>query len=62
MTNKQISEREQKLIEIDDRIDSYIKGEMSFEEEKKFLSDCRVDVKLRERAYMVALLAKSLRQ
>lgn len=56
-----ISLQEQKLIEIDDRIDSYLKGEMSFEEEKKFLRDCRIDVKLRERAYMIALLAKSLK-
>lgn len=58
---ERITEQEQKLIEIDDRIDSYLRGEMSYEEEKKFLSDCGVDVKLRERAYMIALLAKALR-
>ena len=58
---EKITERERKLIEIDERIDSYLRGEMSYEEEKKFLADCRVDAKLRERAYIVALLAKSLR-
>ena len=51
---------EQQLIEIDERIDSYLRGQMTKEEESQFISDCDNNSELKERAYITALLAKSL--
>ena len=51
---------EQQLIEMDDRIDSYLKGQMTKEEEIQFLSDCKTDKELRERAHITALMIKAL--
>lgn len=48
-------------IEMQDRIDSYLKGQMSKEEESKFLEDCKTNSELKEMAYYTALLAKSLK-
>ena len=52
---------EQQLIEIDERIDSYLRGQMTKEEESQFISDCENNRELKERAYITALLAKSLK-
>ena len=51
---------EQELIKMDERIDSYLRGQMTKEEESQFISDCENDSILKERAYITALLAKSL--
>lgn len=53
---------EQRLIAMDERIDSYLRGQMTTEEEVDFIFDCKHDVVLRERAQMTALLAKSLKK
>ena len=55
-----ITVEEQGLIDMDDRIDSYLRGQMTKEEESQFLSDCKSNKELKERAYMTALLAKSI--
>ena len=52
---------EQQLIEMDDRIDAYLRGQMTEEEEHQFLSDCKENRELKERAYMTALLVKALK-
>ena len=52
---------EQQLVEMDDRIDAYLRGQMTKEEEHQFLSDCENNKELKERAYITALLAKSLK-
>ena len=57
-----LSTEEQRLIDMDDRIDSYLRGQMTKEEESQFISDCENNIELKERAYITALLAKSLRQ
>jgi hypothetical protein len=46
---------------MDERIDFYLRGQMTKEEESQFLSDCENDKELKERAYLTALLAKSLK-
>ena len=46
---------------MDERIDFYLRGQMTKEEESQFISDCEKNKELKERAYMTALLAKSLR-
>jgi hypothetical protein len=57
-----ITAEEQRLIEMDERIDSYLRGQMTYEEENQFLSECKENKELKERAYMIALLAKSLKK
>lgn len=52
---------EQELIKIDERIDSYLRGQMTKEEESQFISDCENNRELKERAYLTALLAKALK-
>jgi hypothetical protein len=52
----------QELIKMDERIDSYLRGQMTYEEENLFLSDCKENKELKERAYMTALLTKSLKK
>lgn len=49
------------LIAMDDRIDSYLRGQLSYEEEKTFLAECKTNPTLKERAYLTALLAKALK-
>lgn len=56
-----VTAEEQRLIDIDDRIDSYLRGQMTKEEESQFISDCENNRELKERAYITALLAKSLK-
>ena len=55
-----ITSEEQMLMEMDERIDSYLRGQMTKEEEGQFISDCENNRELKERAYITALLAKSL--
>lgn len=57
-----LSTEEQRLIDMDERIDSYLRGQMTKEEESQFISDCENDKELKERAYITALLAKSLKR
>lgn len=52
---------EEQLIKMDDRIDSYLRGQMTKEEESQFISDCKNDRELKERAYMTALLVKAIK-
>jgi hypothetical protein len=52
---------EQELIKMDERIDSYLKGQMTKEEESQFISDCENNRELKERAYMTALLVKAIK-
>ena len=52
---------EQELIKMDERIESYFMGQMTKEEESQFISDCENNIELKDRAYITALLAKSLR-
>ena len=52
---------EQELINMDERIDSYLRGQMTKEEESQFLSDCKNNRELKERAYMTALLVKAIK-
>ena len=53
---------EQESIQMDDRIDAYLRGQMTKEQEHQFLSDCKNNKELKERAYLTALLVKSLKQ
>lgn len=55
-----LTEEEQMLMEIDDRIDDYLKGRMLPEEELAFIQDCHADEELKHRAYTTALLVKAL--
>ena len=56
-----VTAEEQRLIDMDDRIDSYLRGQMTKEEESQFISDCENNRELKERAYLTALLVKSLK-
>jgi hypothetical protein len=46
---------------MDERIDSYLRGQMTKEEESQFISDCENTRELKERAYMTALLVKAIK-
>ena len=46
----------------EERIDKYIRGQMSQAEEEQFLADCKTDSVLREEAVMTAYLVKALKQ
>ena len=56
-----ITSEEQMLMEMDERIDSYLRGQMTKEEESQFISDCEKNKELKERAYMTALLVKAIK-
>lgn len=58
---KHISKEEQHLIDMDDRIDSYILGKMTPEEEESFIADCKSNPELKKRALFTAMLVKSLK-
>lgn len=45
-----------------DKIDRFLFGQMSFEEESLFLQECKTNSELREEATMIALLVKTLKQ
>lgn len=44
-----------------DKIDKFLFGQMSSEEEFSFLQECKTNSELREEAQMTALLVKALR-
>ena len=52
---------EQDNIKMDERIDAFLKGNMSMEEEHQFLLDLKTNKSLRERAHITALLATALK-
>lgn len=52
---------EQRFMAMDDRIDSYLRGQMTKEEESQFLSECKENIELKERAYLAALLFKAIK-
>ena len=56
-----ITAEEQRLIDMNDRIDSYLRGQMTKEEESQFLSDCNENTELKDRAIATAYLAKALK-
>lgn len=56
-----ITVEEQKAIDMDERIDSYLRGQMTKEEESQFISDCENNIELKERAYLTALLVKAIK-
>ena len=56
-----LSTEEQRLIDMDERIDSYLRGQMTKEEESQFISDCKNNSELKERAYLTALLIKTIK-
>jgi len=47
---------------VDKRIGSYLRDQMTKEEESQFISDCKENKELKERTYLTALLVKSLKQ
>lgn len=51
-----------KLLEEDDRIVAYLKGQMSAEEEQKFLEEVEHDPELKEKAITLARLVKGLKE
>ena len=57
-----ITTEERRFIDMDERIDSYLRGQMTKEEERQFISDCKNNRELKERAFITALLAKSLKK
>ena len=44
------------------QIDKFLFGQMSSEEESLFLQECKINSELREEAFMMALLVKTLKQ
>ena len=52
---------EQQLIDMDDRIDAYLRGQMTEKEEHQFMSDCVNNPELKERACLTAFLAKAFK-
>ena len=56
-----VTAKAKKLLAMDDRIDAYLKGQMTLYEERQFLNECKENKELRERAIMIALLAKALK-
>lgn len=46
----------------EERIDNYLRGLMTPEEETQFIADCKTDSALREEAVMTALLCKGLQK
>lgn len=61
LVDQQIKVQEEKKYLNQDRIDNYLKGRLSENEEIEFLGDLMLDEELREQAYLTALLTKSLK-
>lgn len=59
---KDINNIDPKLLEEDDRIVAYLKGQMSSEEEQQFLNELEDDPELKEKAIVTARLVKGLKQ
>ena len=57
-----INKIENRLLEEDDRIESYLKGQMSGEEEQSFLQELAEKPDLKERAIIMARLIKGLKE
>ena len=51
-----------KLLEEDDRIEAYLKGQMSAEEEQKFMKELNDNPELKQKAIVTARLVKGLKQ
>lgn len=60
--NIDINNIDPKLLEEDDRIVAYLKGQMSAEEEQKFLEKVEHDPELKEKAVTLARLVKGLKE
>ena len=56
-----INNIDSRLLEEDDRIASYLKGQMSGEEEQAFLQELEENPDLKERAIIMARLVKGLK-
>ena len=59
---KDIYNIDPRLLEEDDRIDSYLKGKMSEEEERQFIKDLEENPDLKEKAILTARLVRGLKQ
>lgn len=59
---KDINNIDPKLLEEDDRIVAYLKGQMSSEEEQQFLNELEDNPELKEKAIVTARLVKGLKQ
>ena len=57
-----INNIDSRLLEEDDRIASYLKGQMSGEEEQAFLQELEENPDLKERAIIMARLVKGLKE
>ena len=53
---------EERLMEMDDRIDKYIRGELTEEESAQFIKDCKSNPELKERAIAIAYLVKAIKK
>lgn len=60
--NKDINNIDPKLLEEDDRIVAYLKGQMTVEEELQFMKELEDNSDLKEKAIMTARLVKGLKQ
>ena len=60
--NIDINDIDTKLLEEDDRIVTYLKGQMSTEEEQAFLKDLENNPELKEKAITLARLVKGLKE
>ena len=60
--NININNIDPKLLEEDDRIDAYLKGQMSAEEEQSFLKELKNNPELKEKAITMARLVKGLKE
>ena len=60
--NIEKNDKDSRLLEEDERIVSYLKGQMSAEEEKLFLKELKERPKLKEKAIIMARLVKGLKQ
>lgn len=59
---KDINNIDPKLLEEDDRIVAYLKGQMTVEEEQQFMKDLENNPDLKEKAIVTARLVKGLKQ
>lgn len=59
---KDINNIDPKLLEEDDRIVSFLKGQMSAEEESKFIAELNENQELKEKAIITARLVKGLKE
>lgn len=60
--NNDINNIDPKLLEEDNRIEAYLKGQMSAEEEQSFLKEVKNNPELKDKAIIMARLVKGLKQ